>query len=119
MKTPVPLARFNEKSVQLVQSPTQPVSIGSAFYCDCKCLSSKALFICASTVYIVYASYVILDWTVELCICMIFVSAVKGDSRADVLYENSELANGLTSTLFAVLFEVYCSSVSESVLHCN
>lgn len=44
-------------------------------------------------------------------------ASVKGDSRADVLYENSELANGLTSTLFAVLFEVYCSSAALFVRH--
>ena len=38
---------------------------------------------------------------------------VKSDSRADVLAENTELASSFIKTLFAVLYEVYSSSVSE------
>ena len=37
------------------------------------------------------------------------------DSRAEVLKEDADLASTFIQTLFAVLYEVYSSSVSDSV----
>lgn len=41
---------------------------------------------------------------------------VRSDSRADVLQENTDLASGFIKTLFGVLYEVYSSSVSHSII---
>ena len=38
----------------------------------------------------------------------------KSDARADVLAENAQLADDFIKTLFAILYEVYGSSVHES-----
>ena len=39
------------------------------------------------------------------------------DSRAEVLKEDTDLASSFIQTLFAVLYEVYSSSVSWSLIH--
>ena len=40
---------------------------------------------------------------------------LKSDSRADVLAENSELASSFIKALFGILYEVYSSSVSNTI----